>query len=238
MNRLDLTEEGSVKMGKAQSLECLEEIFDLLEALWHREKKSLHAEPFQEPLDGLILTVLSQNTNDANRDKAFQSLKRRYASWHSVAAAGVDDVADAIRSAGIANNKARSILAILAALGDDFGSYSLKALATWPPERARAYLEALPGVGPKTAACVLLFDLAMPAFPADTHVSRLCRRIGWVSEKMSPGEIQSVMESALPQERYMGAHLNLIEHGRHVCKARSPLCGACVIRHCCDFGRR
>lgn len=238
MNRLDLTEGGSVKMGKAQSLECLEEIFDLLEALWHREKKSLDAEPFQEPLDGLILTVLSQNTNDANRDKAFQSLKRRYPTWHSVAAADVDDVADVIRSAGIANNKARSILAILSALGDDFGSYSLKALATWPPEKARTYLEALPGVGPKTAACVLLFDLAMPAFPADTHVSRLCRRIGWVSEKMSPGEIQSVMESALPQERYMGAHLNLIEHGRHVCKARSPLCGTCVIRHCCDFGRR
>lgn len=217
--------------------EILEKVFDLLEELWHRERDSRHPDPFSEPLDGLILTVLSQNTNDVNRDRAFGRLKKRYPTWKDVASASVESVADAIRPAGIANNKAARIGEILALIVDDFGAHSLKDLARWEPTRARAYLEALPGVGPKTAACVLLFDLGMAAFPADTHVSRLCRRLGWVPENMPPGEIQSVMEEALPPSRYMGAHLNLIEQGRHLCRARSPLCGDCPLRPYCAYGR-
>ena len=216
--------------------EILEEVFDLLEGLWHSEAESRHPDPFDEPLDGLILTVLSQNTNDINRDRAFGRLKRLYPTWTAAAAAPVEAIADAIRPAGIANNKAARIGEILSIIADDFGSHSLKGLAQWEPARARAYLEALPGVGPKTAACVLLFDLSMAAFPADTHVSRLCRRLGWVPEKMAPGEIQTVMEGALPPSRYMGCHLNLIEQGRHICRARSPLCGQCPLRPHCAYG--
>ncbi len=220
------------------SPEVLDEVFDLLESLWHRERDSRRPDSFAEPLDGLVLTVLSQNTNDVNRDRAFRALKRRFPAWQAVADAPMEEVADAIRPAGIANNKTRSILAILRIVHQDFGAYSLRELAAWNPDRARTYLEELPGVGPKTAACVLLFDLGMAAFPADTHVSRLCRRLGWVPEKMPPGEIQTVMEQVLPQDRYMGAHLNLIEHGRHVCRARAPLCGTCIVKVHCAFGRK
>lgn len=212
-------------------------VLDVLETLWERENAVLHEDHhLNDPLDGLILTVLSQNTNDRNRDRGFAGLKKRFNSWKAVANSSPDELADAIRPAGIANNKARSIMSILEHIRERFGTYSLQDMKNWPPQEARAYLENLPGVGPKTAACVLVFDLDMPAFPADTHVTRVCKRLGWVSLSSIPAKVQEVMEKAVSPDRYKGAHLNLIEHGRHLCRARNPLCLKCPVRSMCQFG--
>lgn len=211
-------------------------VLDLLEGVWHNE-----ADPPElghgEPLDGLVLTVLSQNTNDRNRDMAFERLKARFPSWESVAGAGAEALEDAVRPAGLAPTKARRILKILEIVRGDFGAYSIAELAKRGRDEARRYLTALPGVGEKTAACVLMFDMDLPAFPVDTHVSRVCRRVGFVSEKASPDDICELMEREVPPGRYLGGHVNIIEHGRAVCSARKPLCGACPLTALCNTGR-
>ena len=211
---------------------------DLLEALYHNE-----ADPpklkHEEPLDGLILTVLSQNTNDRNRDTAFGRLKAKFPTWESVAKAEAETLEDAIRPAGLAPTKARRILTILETLRRDFGEYSIVCLKERGRDGAREYLTALPGVGAKTAACVLLFDMEMPAFPVDTHIGRVCRRVGFVPEKMLAEEISSLLEREVPPARYLGGHVNLIEHGRAVCRARNPLCENCPLAAVCTAaGRR
>lgn len=211
---------------------------DLLEALYHNE-----ADPPQlkheEPLDGLILTVLSQNTNDRNRDTAYGRLKARFPTWKVVAGAKAEDIEDAIRPAGLAPTKARRILTILETLRRDFGEYSITRLKERGRDGAREYLTALPGVGAKTAACVLLFDMELPAFPVDTHIGRVCRRVGFVPEKMPAEEISSLLEREVPPARYLGGHVNLIEHGRAVCRARNPLCESCPLATMCTAaGRR
>lgn len=209
---------------------------DLLEALYHNE-----ADPPQlkhgEPLDGLILTVLSQNTNDRNRDTAFGRLKARFPTWEATAKAEAEALEDAIRPAGLAPTKARRILTILETIRRDFGEYSIIPLKERGRDEAREYLTALPGVGAKTAACVLLFDMELPAFPVDTHIGRVCRRVGFVPEKMPAEEISSLLEREVPPARYLGGHVNLIEHGRAVCRARKPLCGSCPLLKLCRAGR-
>ena len=211
-------------------------VLDLLEGVWHNE-----ADPpvlgHGEPLDGLVLTVLSQNTNDRNRDRAFGRLKERFPTWEAVVAAGAEDLEDAVRPAGLAPTKARRILEILEIVRGDFGSYSIAALAERGRDEARRYLTALPGVGEKTAACVLMFDMGLPAFPVDTHVSRVCRRVGFVREKATPEDICALMEREVPPARYLGGHVNIIEHGRAICAARKPLCGACPLTALCGAGR-
>lgn len=212
-------------------------VLDALEVLWHQERAVIEEDHhLEDPLDGLILTVLSQNTNDRNRDRGFAGLKTRFLSWEDVARAALDDIADAIRPAGIANNKARTIKRVLEIIFSRFGSFSLMEMKDWAADEARNFLENLPGVGPKTAACVLVFDLDMPAFPADTHVTRVCKRLGWAPTSSTPARIQDLMERIVSPERYKGAHLNLIEHGRHLCKARNPLCPKCPVRSMCLFG--
>jgi endonuclease-3 len=188
-----------------------------------------------EPLDGLILTLLSQNTNDRNRDVAYESLRRAYPRWGDVAAAPQPAIAAAIKSAGLGDIKAERMKAILSDILSRFGSYSLAALKDWDGGRVREYLSGMRGIGPKTVACVMAFDLGLPAFPVDTHVARISRRLGWAGEKSSPGRIQVFLESTVPPERCGGGHLNMIEHGRKVCHARKPECGKCVASDLCRF---
>ncbi len=217
---------------KAQTPPDLEMVLDILERQWGQEAKA-DVVAFDEPLDGLILTVLSQNTNDKNRDMGYQQLRQRHGSWDQIAALDLETLADAIRPAGISNVKSATILRVLKEVKDRFGGYSLKALREGPRQEAWEFLTNLQGVGPKTAAVVLVFDLGFPAFPVDTHVARLCRRLGWAQEKDSPAAIQERMEQLVPDRRKGGAHLNMIYHGRGICKARAPQCQLCPLRGLC-----
>jgi len=205
---------------------------DDLEALWRNEAMG-HPPGSDDPLDGLVLTLLSQNTNDSNRDRAFVSLKARFPSWAEAAKSAPSDIADAIRSGGIANVKAARILVILERVFSEFQDYSLMDLKNWNTHRVRAFLQNIPGIGPKTIACVLLFDLGRPAFPVDTHVARVSRRLGWASQKTHPEEIEKILEAVVEEDRYLGGHLNIITHGRHICAARRPRCMECPLRDRC-----
>ncbi len=205
---------------------------DDLDRIW-RQGERAYSPYSDEPLDGLVLTILSQNTNDRNRDRAFASLKARFPSWGDVAAAGVQDIADTIRSGGIANIKAQRILLLLERVRSSFGTFSLQAMHEWETGKIREFLAGTPGVGAKTIACVLLFDLGRPAFPVDTHVARVSRRLGWADASMAPEEIQDLMEELVPPRRYLEAHLNMITHGRNLCTARKTLCSECPLNDRC-----
>ena len=213
------------------------EILDAFEKHWGNEGNFSPELKHQDPLDGLILTLLSQNTNDKNRDKAFEKLKSEYPAWEKAAEAPIERIVDLIRIAGLGDTKAARMKQILAILKDKFGSYSINELKGWDPHKAREFLVSLPGVGVKTAACVLVFDLEMPAFPVDTHVARISRRLGWVPEKMAPDKIQEYLEGTLPPKRFRGAHLNIIQHGRGICSARKPDCSKCYAKKWCQFSK-
>lgn len=217
--------------------ENIDRVFDLLEEMWKCEKNPPDL-AHEEPLDGLILTLLSQNTNDLNRDKAFAALKARFPSWNSAARAPVEEIAGVIRPAGLAPTKSARMAEILAVLQRDFGEYSLRRVREWSTDEIRNYLLSLPGIGPKTAACVLLFDLGRPAFPVDTHIARFCRRMEWVGETTPPDLMIPLMESWVPPARFLGGHVNIILHGRGICKARKPECGRCALSPLCPYDRR
>lgn len=207
-------------------------VLDLLEQEYHNEARPPEL-GHTEPLDGLILTVLSQNTNDKNRDSAFTNLKANFPEWQNVIDAGAEKLEAVIRTAGLAHTKAQRIITILQKVHDDFGEYSIKKLAELEREDICEYLRALPGVGAKTAACVLMFDLKIKAFPVDTHVSRVARRVGVVPEKFSPEEICAEFERIVPEERCLGGHVNMIAHGRAVCHSQRPECNKCVLAEIC-----
>jgi len=206
---------------------------DELEKVYHNEANSPEL-GHDEPLDGLIMTVLSQNTNDRNRDAAFTNLKANYPDWQSVFNAGSDGLADSIRTAGLANTKSQRIIEILRIIHADFNEYSIKKLAKYNPDDIRKYLLDLPGVGAKTAACVMLFDFKLPAFPVDTHIERVTKRFGIAGKKFSPEEISHYIEGVIPASRFLGGHVNIISHGRAVCHARRPDCKNCVLNEKCD----
>jgi endonuclease-3 len=192
--------------------------------------------PHGAPIDELILTVLSQNTNDRNRDVAYGRLCERFSSWDDVRDAPVAEIEDAIRPGGLAPTKAVRIKQILEAIGDD----DLGWLADVPLEEARDYLCELPGVGRKTAACVLLFALGRPDVPVDTHVYRVGSRLGLWREKASFDEAHDELlrlAGTDGQEAYE-VHVLLIRHGRRTCTARSPACPDCPLRRMCPEGRR
>ena len=212
-------------------------VLDILEGLWGNESDPPRL-AHEEPLDGLVLTLLSQNSNDRNRDRGFLALKTVFPSWDSVAETPWEAVAEAIRPAGLANIKSKRMLEILAIVMRCFGEHSLKNLKEKTPEEVREFLRELPGIGAKTVACVMLFDLGMPAFPVDTHIARFCRRMEWVEESLPPEEIQPLMEEWVPPFRYLGGHVNIIEHGRGICSARNPGCERCPLRFYCPGGRK
>lgn len=212
----------------------LEAILDGLDELYGSDSLDRDAFSTGEPLDGLILTVLSQNTNDRNRDIAYERL-RDGRSWDDVASLSDSELIDLIRPAGLCNTKGPRIKKILADVRAEMGAHSLKRLFEWEPSRVREYLTAAEGVGPKTAACVMVFDLMMPAFPVDTHVARVSRRLGIVPERYTPEKIQLFLESVVPPERCAGGHLNMILHGRKICGARKADCPACGISDLCAY---
>ncbi|MBI5822700.1 MAG: endonuclease III [Chloroflexi bacterium] len=186
-------------------------------------------------IDELVSTILSQNTNDINRDRAFESLRAKFPTWEAVRDAKAGDVIAAIKPAGLANQKGPRIQHVLRAITEERGSLHLDFLAGLPIEEARAWLTKFNGVGPKTAAIVLCFSLNMPAFPVDTHVYRVTGRLGLRPEKMTVEQAHPYLESVFPPETYYAAHLNIIRLGREVCNARKPQCPQCPINKLCEF---
>jgi endonuclease-3 len=193
--------------------------------------------PSLPPLDELVSTILSQNTNDTNRDRAFNALRARFPTWEAVRDAPEAEVMAAIRPAGLANQKGPRIQAVLRAITAERGSLDLGFLAGLPLAEARAWLTRFKGVGPKTAAIVLLFALGRPAFPVDTHVHRVTGRLGLRPEAMSADDCHPHFEALLPPDTYLTAHLNIIRHGREVCHARGPECERCGLRALCAYYR-
>jgi endonuclease III len=191
-------------------------------------------EPHGRPVDELVLTVLSQSTNDRNRDIAFERLRERFSSWEEVRDAPVEELEDAIRPGGLAPTKSRRIKEILEAIGDPL---SLDWLAHASVPAGQAYLTALPGVGRKTAACVLLFSFGLRDVPVDTHVGRVATRLGLLRERAGATEQHDAMTALTPPGQELELHLNLLRHGRHTCHAQRPDCAACPLRRMCPYAR-
>jgi endonuclease-3 len=195
--------------------------------------------PHEHPIAELILTVLSQSTNDRNRDVAYLGLRERFPTWVAVRDAPVDEVEEAIRPGGISKVKSARITSILRAITETPPPRAAdRALSLdWLPElsvpEAQAYLCALPGVGRKTAACVLLFAFGMRDVPVDTHVSRVGTRLGLFRERAPFEELHDTMLALTPRGQELELHLNLLRHGRRTCHARSPACGSCALRRMC-----
>ena len=188
-----------------------------------------------DPVSELVLTFLSQNTSDVNSHRAFAALQARYPTWEAVAAAPTEALADTIRSGGLADIKAPRIQEALQRILEERGEFILDFLADLPLEEAKGWLTSLNGIGHKSAAIVLLFCFGRPVFPVDTHVHRVSRRLGIVSLKISREQTQTVWEALVPAEVYYPLHLNLITHGRRVCKASDPRCALCVLQPHCDW---
>lgn len=202
-------------------------------------------EKFGEPIwrnplpaiDELVSTFLSQNTNDVNRDRAFDSLRTKFPTWEEVRDAPEAEVIEAVRIAGLANQKGPNIQRALHQISEERGELALEFLKEMPVVEARVWLIKFKGVGPKTAAIVLLFSLGMPAFPVDTHVYRITGRVGLRPEKISVEKAHPHLESVFPPETYYAAHLNIIRLGREICKARKANCAECPLLEICDYGQ-
>jgi endonuclease-3 len=197
--------------------------------------------PHGDGLAELVLTVLSQSTNDRNRDVAYLGLRERFPQWEQVRDAPVDELEEAIRRGGISKVKSARIKAILTAVTDTGprpGELSLDWLAEAPVPEAQAYLCSLPGVGRKTAACVLLFAYGRPDVPVDTHVSRVGTRLGLLRPGAPFVELHDTMLALTPRGQEWELHLNLLRHGRRTCQAQRPQCGACALRRMCPSAGR
>jgi endonuclease-3 len=192
--------------------------------------KSNHRE--EDPVTSLVHTILSQNTTDRTSDRAFEMLVGRFGGWEAVLASDTSEIVDSIRIGGLAEQKAASIKGVLQRIKGDFGSISLESLKKLPDEDAMDYLVSLKGVGPKTAACTMLFALGMKAFPVDTHIHRVVNRLGMITTK-SAEQSQKALTAAAPFDICYSLHLNIIQHGRQRCHARKPLCAGCLAQGIC-----
>ena len=187
-----------------------------------------------DPLDELINTILSQNTNDLNRDRAYRALRAKFPTWAEVRDAPAAEVIAAIKPAGLANQKGPRIQQVLKRITAERGELDIRFLGDLPVAEGKAWLMSLDGVGPKTASIVLLFALGKPAFPVDTHIHRVTGRLGLIPPKTSADKAHEILEELVPPEWYHPFHLAVIEHGRQVCKAQRPLCAQCVLQKQCD----
>ena len=185
--------------------------------------------PRYNALDELIFTVLTQHTSDLNAERAFDRLRETIPTWEEVMVADQQSIADSIFHGGMSNQKSKRIKDILAAILDRHGALEIDFLREYSLEVARDWLMELPGVGPKTAAVVMSFALGMPAFPVDTHIHRVSKRLGLIDEKTTADAAHAIMEGKVPPELRFQLHMQLITHGRQICKARRPLCGECPL---------
>ncbi len=188
-----------------------------------------------DPLDELMLTILSQNTSDTNRDRAYESLRSRFPDWDAVRVAPRAAVEDAIRSAGLWQQKARVIQETLEGVLAERGELNLSHLDELPDDQVIAYLTNFRGVGVKTAACVLCFSLGRPYMPVDTHVHRVARRLGLIELRATAEQAHNLLnrKASVPPEVRFSFHIQLIRHGRAVCRANRPACGDCVLEDLC-----
>lgn len=185
------------------------------------------------PLDILIETILSQNTNDRNRDRAYQRLKTRFPHWQDVLEAKTKSIVSAIRTGGLAEEKAKRIREILHWIKKREGRLSLSFIKKMDSEEIKKTIGALKGIGPKTLHCLLLFGLGREAFPVDTHILRIGKRLGFIPERMDAEKAHEWMVPFIPKGRCLSLHLNLIRFGREVCRAREPRCSNCfLIKEC------
>ena len=191
--------------------------------------------PRYPPVDELIYTVLSQNTSDVNTDRTFAALKARYPRWSSARDAPVQEIEQTIAMGGLAHTKAPRIKQILGAISERTGEPDLSELASMTDAEAEAYLTSMPGIGPKTAACVLLFALERPVMPVDTHVHRVARRLGIIEERVTAVQAHPILTAlAGPEpEHIYAAHVDFVRHGRRICHARRPKCGVCPLAPLC-----
>jgi endonuclease-3 len=188
-----------------------------------------------DPLDTLMLTILSQNTNDVNRDRAYRSLRMAFPRWEDVMGSNRRQVAKAIRVGGLANIKSERMIDVLKFINNARGQLSLEFLKKMTPAETEEWLSQMKGVGPKTRAIVMLFSLGMSAFPVDTHVHRVTKRIGLLGKGTSRELAQQELAVLVPEREYYNLHINLIEHGRAVCTSRKPKCAICSIGSHCDY---
>jgi endonuclease III len=190
------------------------------------------------PLDELVLTILSQNTSDRNCERAYAAMRDRFPTWTQVRDADLGELERVLRPGGLAAQKAPRIQAVLRELSAGAGPPALEWAASLPPDEAMARLERLPGVGPKTASCVLLFSLGVPVMPVDTHVHRVAGRLGLLPPGMGAGPAHAFLTALVPAGRMLEAHLLLIAHGRATCRSQRPRCGECVLLDLCPYGSR
>jgi endonuclease-3 len=209
--------------------ERLRRVIALLDDLYGRPLWS----PRYPPVDELVYTVLSQNTADVNTERTFAALKARFPDWRAVRDAPVAEVEQAIALGGLARVKAPRIKAILAAVSERTGDPDLSELDGMTDDAALTYLQSMPGVGPKTAACVLMFALGRPAMPVDTHVHRLAGRLGLIDAKLSAEQAHRPLTELAGPGNVYALHINLVRHGRRICHARRPQCGRCPLAVIC-----
>lgn len=196
--------------------------------------------PGGDPVGTLVSTILSQNTSDINTARAYASLRERFPTWDAVVEADTNEVVDAIRSGGLANRKAPRIQEALEEIRDRYGDFTLAELEAMPLEDAKQALISIDGVGPKTAACVLLFAMGRPALPVDTHVYRVAMRLGLIDETINPVRAHATLEALMDgdAERTYRFHVEMIAHGRAICVARKPKCEICPLRSYCEYAAR
>ncbi|MHB0937804.1 MAG: endonuclease III domain-containing protein [Armatimonadota bacterium] len=216
-----------------EEIECVAEL--LVRAYpYIRQHKTAEGVLTDSPLESLVRAVLSQNTTDVNRDRAYNALRLQYPSWDQVADAPTEEVAEAIRQTNYAFTKAGRIQQILRELRDEYGAPTLDFLREWPTDRILTYLKHFPGVGSKSAAIVALFTLGRPVMPVDVHVHRVTGRLGWIGEKTSPERAHVILQRLIPEDLIFTVHVGMWEHGHTTCRP-VPKCRQCAVYRFCLY---
>jgi endonuclease-3 len=215
----------------------MKSIYQLLKPLYPNPGSALLGPHANNPLDVLILTILSQATNDTLSARAFKSLKASFGSWEEVMEADQGKLEKVLSVGGLQRAKSKVIREALVKITRDFRAPTLEPLKDFDRKRAFDYLLSLPGVGPKTAACVLVFGLGKPAFPVDTHILRIVRRLGLTGPRSSSEKVQKELEISTPDQFKLSLHTMLIAHGRNICTARKPKCQVCPLSEMCFYKR-